>query len=98
MPRPPLAITVTPSRSRWTAPECASPNCRYVHVDADGLEPNHTYDVDCFTQAGKFADATATSTARGTFYGPLTCYRPLDGSYVWVTFDGLRSNITTWRR
>ena len=97
MPRPPRAITVTPGD--WVdAPECGQPNCPYLHIDAEGLEPNHTYDVDCFTQAGKFADATATSTARGTFYGPLTCYRPLDGSYVWVTFDGVRSNITTWRR
>ena len=97
-PRRPLAITITPSQIPMTAPDCTSTDCRYVQVDADGLEPGRTYSYTCNSSTrGRFGAGTITASADGQYDGEPGCYHGIRGDSVWVTLDSLRSNTIVWR-
>ena len=99
VPRAPLAITVSKGNAVST-PSCSTSSCAYVFVDAEGLSPGATYEVDCFSrERGQFdtGNSTVRATDAGTVYGDLSCYFGYPGEHVYVTLGSHRSDTYTWR-
>ena len=97
-PRVPTAITITAHTIPGLVPGCDDDDCRPVQIDADGLEPNRTYAVTCFsTERGQFGTGSITATADGRYDDSSGCSYDTRGHHVWLTLDGtLRSNTITW--
>jgi hypothetical protein len=98
-PAPPRSINVSRGRSAVGQPGCSHSSCAFVHISASGMEPNTSYQVDCFSSYdGQFDTGSSyvSSGPAGGINADASCYFGYPGETVWVTLNGIRSNSTTW--
>ncbi len=85
---PPAAVQLAKGDPGPEAVDCLSEACRYITVN---LEPNGTHTVWCSTGSSGDFYSYATNLATSS-----VCYCDCPGEQVWVTVDGVKSNVIDW--
>ena len=91
-PPPRQSVTLTKGASADGQPGCTVSACAFMTVSFSGFSGGtHTITCDAST-AGDQPFYTYTTAATVSSY----CYYGYSGQQVWVTVDGVQSNVVTW--